>query len=368
MMGFYQRMAADRAAKKAVAAEGPRPKYKVLTADMLKPQDRQHAAAVATFLNSGDEAYKLAGKEGFAYKDLDLRRRVGAITYKGVEVALLFHREVTELEPGPADPVPQHFLKEPSRAWLMVDLLDTDDVERKKGLSSRLQTLMGQVQRLQMLWEDEETKRKHLGEQLEKVTPELQQLQSLREKVALLEMEKKATDKELEGLRNEVRDQKEQRRKDKLNLVHQMFPVFNTVWLAGLHRVGDQLYGILKAQVTEALGKIGVKFIEPGVGDTFDPTQHHAIHAAAFPTGSKEIGSILLVHRVGWSLGGNVIEATEVSVGVEKENQNAEEESNGTNESAGGTTQTDGSPSGDSGGIDSTETSLGTGEVGPMGL
>ena len=319
MSDFYGKMKADRAARNANAADGPRPKYRVLQADLLKQADREQAAAVASFLQSGEEAYKLAGHEGFSYRDLDLRRRVGVILYRGMEVALLFRREVVELEPGPADPVPQRALKDPAGAWIQVDLLDTDDVERKKGIGERLQRALGQVSRLQMLWQDEETRRKHLEAQMLSIGPDREALKGLREKVALLELEKKATASELEGLRREIREQKEARKNDKLDLVRQMFPVFNTVWLAGLHRVGDQLYGMVKLQLTEALAKVGISFIEPVVGDKFDPIHHHAIHATAFPEGSKEIDTVLKVHRVGWSFGNTVVEAAEVLVGVEQQ-------------------------------------------------
>jgi len=329
MMGFYQKMAADRAAKKAVSADGPQPKYRVLQADMLKQADREKAAAVATFVRSAEEAYKLAGQEGFAYKDLDLRRRVGVITYKGAEVALLFYREVVELEPGPADPVPQRALKDPKNAWIQIDLLDTDDVERKKGMSDRLRGSMDQVGRLQMLWQQQETLRKHLEAQIEKVAPALQDLSALKERCALLEAERKATINEIEGLKRDLREEKEARKKDKREMVQQMFPVFNTVWLAGLHRVGDKLYGIIKTQLIDALKKIGVSLIEPVVGDKFDPQTHHAVHATTFPEGSREIGAVAVVHRVGLVIGGVVVEAAEVTVGIEGKSSNEEAKSNG---------------------------------------
>lgn len=370
-MGFYQKMAADRLAKKANAAEGERPKYKLLSADLLKQTDREHAAAVASFVATGEEAYKLAGQEGFRYVDLDLRRRIGVVEYKGVEIALLFNRQITELEPGPADPVPQRALKNPDNAWLVVDLLDTDDVEKKKGQTNRVHALMGQVNRLQMLWEEEQLQRKHIGEQLEKITPELQQLGKLRERIALMELEKKTTDAEIDNLRNEVRKLKDLRLRDKLELVRQIFPVFNTVWLAGLHRVSDQLYGMLKKQVTDALGGIGVKFIEPELGEPFNPEMHHAIHAIARPAGSRDIGAVLQVNKVGWKLGGAVIEAADVFVGVEEEKSEQEEaKSNGEEQPANESTATVGgdadktaTPRHD-GGVDSGKVADDSGQVG----
>jgi hypothetical protein len=106
-----------------------------------------------------------------------------------------------------------------------------------------------------------------------------------------------------------------------LRLVQEMFPVFNTVWLAGVHRHGDQLYDIIKKQLTEALAKVGVSFVEPKTGDQFDPAQHHAVHGVGFQEGSKEIGTVVQVHRAGWKLGGLVIEAADVAVGVESKSE-----------------------------------------------
>jgi molecular chaperone GrpE (heat shock protein) len=315
-MGFYQKMAEDRKAGRLGS-----PKYRVLQVDMLKQADREKAATVISFVQSDSDAYKLAGHDGFAYKDLDLRRRVGVITYRGAEVALLFKREILELEPGPADPVPQITIKDPVDAWLQIDLLNADPVEKRKGIGERLSAALGQVSRLQMLWQESKTLSEKRGEELESIKKDREALKGLREKVALMELAAKATDKEIEGLRRDLTKEKLARETDKRDLVRQMFPVFNTVWLAGLHNVRDTLYGIIKQQLTEALGKIGVKFVEPSVGDPFDPALHHAIHGQQYPVGSHEIGTVIQVHRVGWQIAATVVEAADVSVGVESKEE-----------------------------------------------
>jgi molecular chaperone GrpE len=321
-MGFYQKMAEDRKAGKL----GVTPKYRVLQVDMLKPADREAAAAIISFVQSDSDAYKLAGHDGYAYKDLDLRRRVGVVTYKGVEVALLFKREIVEREPGPGDPVPECVIKDPAGAWIQVDLLASDVVEKRKGIGDRLSQSMSQVSRLQILWQEEEGRRKRAEEEVAKLQKDKETNKALRERVSLMEAEKKATDREVEGLKRDLQKEKEGRRTDKLDIVKQMFPVFNTVWLAGVHRVGDSLYRIIKQQLSEALDKIGAKFVEPKIGDTFDPAFHQAVHAQPFPTGSKEIGSVVSISRVGWQLGNVVIEAADVAVGVEQKEEENEKE------------------------------------------
>jgi molecular chaperone GrpE (heat shock protein) len=333
-MGFYQKMAEDRAAGKL----GGTPKYRVLQVDMLKQADREKAATIISFVQSDSDAYKLAGHDGFAYKDLDLRRRVGVVTYRGVEIALLFKREVLEMEPGPADPVPERTLRDPVGAWIQIDLLNADAVEKRKGIGDRLSAAIAQVQRLQMLWQEEKGRREKAEEEVEKGKGAKEALRGATEKIALMEAEKKATDREIEGLKRDLQKEKEARRNDKLNLVREMFPVFNTVWLAGVHNVGNQLYGIIRTQLTEALGKIGIKFVEPKTGDTFDPNSHHAVHGQPYQTGAREIGTVVQIHRVGWTLGSAVIEAADVSVGVEaKEEVKDGERERGTSKDESGT-------------------------------
>lgn len=325
-MGFYQKMADDR--KKGLL--GSKPKYKVLQVDMLKQQDREAAASVTSFMNSSEDAHRLAGQAGFSYRDLDLRGRCGVVVYKGVEVALLFKREMLELEPGPADPVPQNVLKEPSEVWLKVDLLSAEPVEKRKGLGDRLSKAMEQVSRLSILWEEQKSKRARAEEEAEKLRKDAELARGLREKLGLMDKEKEKLELEVEGLRRDLKKSQEERRSDKLTMVGQMFPVFDTVWLAGLHRVGDTLYGMVKQQMMEGLAKVGVKLLAPAVGDTFDPNLHNAVHGNQFPRGSKEIGTVVHLHRVGWQLGASVTPA-EVAVGIEQR----EEEGDGRTEARG---------------------------------
>src|SRR6266700_1002799 len=121
-MGFYDRMKEERARKKV----GDKPTYKVLQADMISGAEKERVASIASYVRTGDEAHKLAGHDGFAYRGLDIRGRCGVVTYRGKEVALLFKREITEIEPGPSDPVPERTLNEPAEAWIQINLLGTE--------------------------------------------------------------------------------------------------------------------------------------------------------------------------------------------------------------------------------------------------
>lgn len=301
---------------------GKPPTYKILQADQVRGTDRERASAVASFVRTGNDAHKLAGHERFSYQGLDLRGRCGVVKFNGIEVALLFERLVNEVEPGPADPVPERTLKMPEDAWIQIDLLNTDQVTRQKGISERLRTALESAKRLEVLWKSEESERKRVELLLEKGKAAREDLKVSNEKIVLMGLEVKQSNEEVETAKRKLREEQMARKDDRVRMVEELFPVFNTVWLAGEHRVGDTLYGILRKQLTEALGKVGAELVEPHVGDEFDPQLHHAVHSYEFPTGSREIGTVIQVNRVGWKLaGGQVVTAAEVAVGIEKEKE-----------------------------------------------
>jgi molecular chaperone GrpE (heat shock protein) len=332
---FYGKMKRDREAglrperpldkairhlREAVSAQGGvNPKYKVLQVDMLKESDREKAAAVSSFVTTGDEAYKLAGQDGFGYKDLDEhRRRVGVVTYHGVEVSLLFRKLVVEREPGPADPIPERTLTAPADEWLSISLLNTDKATVQKGTSDQLRAMITQRDRFETLYRSEAQEKKNLEGELNKYRESQQELRALRERVGLQAKEIQASTMEIERLKTDVQRQVLGRREDKANMVRQLMPVFNTAVLAGLHRVGDQLYGMLKKQIIEGLNNIGIEMVDPAVGEAFDPQLHHAVHSYEFPTGAQEVNTVRQVNQIGWKLTkGQVLEPAMVAVGVE---------------------------------------------------
>lgn len=297
---------------------GPEPTYKVLQADLIRGSEKERAAAIASFVTTGGDAHKLAGHEGFSYRDLDLRGRCGVVLYKGMEVALLFKREVCQISPGPADPVPERALKEPADAWIQISLLNTDEADRQKGVGERLRQALAQIDRLKSLWKAEEADKLMAENALIKLEGAGEKLRQAQEEITLIKAAYEGSQRANEVLIREVNSQKEARQNDKKKVVEEIFPVFNTVWLAGVHRVGDQLYGILKKQMADALSRIGIALIEPEVGELFDPGLHHAVHSHEFAEGAREIGCITQVQKVGWKMGPYVMGAAEVAVGVEK--------------------------------------------------
>lgn len=310
MADFYGKMKAARQLR-----------YKVLQASMVRESEKERASSIAAFVRTGEEAHKLAGHDDFSYFGLDVRGRCGVVKYKGIEVALLFKREVVEVEPGPADPVPERTIKDPADAWIQVSLLNEDAKAENKGIVDRLRQAIKSAENFKLLWSSESDARKRAESDFDKYQEERVGLQKLPGRVDSLEKELEKKTLEIEGLTVRLKEEREGRRQDRVTVVRELFPVVNTVWLAGVHRVGDALYGILNRQLVEVLGKIGILLIEPKVGERFNPELHHAVHTTQFESGAKEIDMVVQVHKVGWRFGGLVVEAADVVVGVEKEQQ-----------------------------------------------
>lgn len=146
------------------------PKYRVLEVDLIKKQDREKVALAARFVNTGPEAEQLAGQEGFGYRKLDLKGRVGVLTYKGAEVALLFERRVTEVEPGPVDPVPESTVTDPEQVWVRMDLVE---------LPKRVRAREGRAEQLQQEVLREQVMRNNALEQVEKANEQIQRLEKV---------------------------------------------------------------------------------------------------------------------------------------------------------------------------------------------
>lgn len=317
-MGFYDRMKEARLRQRQV---GEKPTYKVLQSDQINPAEKKRVASIASFVRTGDEAYKLAGHDGFAYSGLDMRGRCGVVKYRGKEVALLFKREIVEVEPGPADPVPERTLIEPAEAWIQIDLLGLDTGTQQSSVSDRLRSALGSIENLKLLWNNEKRDRQKVEEKLVTYEQERVELQTLKSKVE--RYEKTITEQilEVEGLKRQLNDEKRERKSEHIKLVEALFPVFNTVWLAGLHRVEDKLYSMLQKMLEDGLGKIGITLIEPELGEEFNPQIHNAVHGVPYPVGAKEINTVVQVNQVGWKLNSQVVAVAEVYVGVEKEEE-----------------------------------------------
>ena len=62
------------------------------------------------------------GVNGWACQCLDQNGRVYILSYKGIEVALYFKRQLTEIKLNPGDHYPEGVMQDPSEAWQRLDI------------------------------------------------------------------------------------------------------------------------------------------------------------------------------------------------------------------------------------------------------
>lgn len=97
----------------------------------LHSVDREQVQLISRYVITPGDALRLcASDKRWSLLRMDaVRGRVMVLTYNGVEVRLLFHRQVMEevLEAGM--PVPDQKIDDPSQEWLSINLLD--DAEQK---------------------------------------------------------------------------------------------------------------------------------------------------------------------------------------------------------------------------------------------
>ena len=124
-------------------------RHTVLTATMMSREDRELVEATVKTINSGPEAMTLPQvfnveiqandahgvplrefsktnthiSNGWACTEIGDRGQVYILSYHGIEVALFFKRQLTEIKLDPGDRQPEGVLQDPIDAWQKLDLL-----------------------------------------------------------------------------------------------------------------------------------------------------------------------------------------------------------------------------------------------------
>lgn len=99
-------------------------RYTVLTINQISEDHKDTVAATLKSINTGAQMMTLPdGVNGWACKVLDHMGRCYLVSYKGIEVALYYHRQLTEVIPQPGDRVPEGVCQDPSEAWQRLDLI-----------------------------------------------------------------------------------------------------------------------------------------------------------------------------------------------------------------------------------------------------
>lgn len=144
-------------------------KFPVLTIDGLDRSKKDAIRAVIKALATADEAYELVFEkkgyeQGWQMEPIGYNgRTIGVLKRYGVEVAVFWPRQVTEVEPQPGEPAPEFELKIIGDLWQRLDILGPsareanyfikkrhDELEESKRLlEARVFALQAQVNHLE---------------------------------------------------------------------------------------------------------------------------------------------------------------------------------------------------------------------------
>lgn len=99
-------------------------RHTVLTVDQMAEADKRFVQATLKTITNGSQAKTLPdGKNGWACLALDSRARAYVLSFRGIEVALFYQRQLTEVQLQPGDRFPEGVVQDPQEAWMRLDLI-----------------------------------------------------------------------------------------------------------------------------------------------------------------------------------------------------------------------------------------------------
>lgn len=99
-------------------------RHTVLTASQLPPDKVEMIAAVLKTVTNGPQALTLPdGHSGWSTTEIGHLGKIYLVAYCGIEVALFFKRQLTEIIPEPGEKIPEGVLQDPLEAWQRLDLM-----------------------------------------------------------------------------------------------------------------------------------------------------------------------------------------------------------------------------------------------------
>lgn len=159
-------------------------KYPMLTIDQLDRNKKDAIRAVIKALTTADEAYELVFEnkgyeQGWQLEPINYNgRTIGILKRYGVEVAVFWPRQVTEVEPQPGEQPPEFELKIIGDLWQRLDILGPSARQanyfikrRQDELEETKRLLEGRVFALQQQVDLLETELLHANEKLERKKP-----------------------------------------------------------------------------------------------------------------------------------------------------------------------------------------------------
>lgn len=111
--------------------------YTVLMTTQLTEPDRKIVTKALVHCTTPNKCRELMAKEpGWMYRDISFVQdhKCGLLLYKGLSVALFYHRQVINIEPMPNDPVPSGVLENDEDVWVRLDLFSLSPRQQHQEL------------------------------------------------------------------------------------------------------------------------------------------------------------------------------------------------------------------------------------------
>jgi hypothetical protein len=116
-------------------------KYTVLTINQMSKVDREIVIGTLKTVTTGAHAMTLPNTPGWRTERLDMLGRALVVSYHGIEVAVFFKRQLSEVRLHPGDRFPEGCLQESEDAWQRLDLLGQSAKKANLVLTTQLKRL-----------------------------------------------------------------------------------------------------------------------------------------------------------------------------------------------------------------------------------
>lgn len=289
---------------------------RMAVASRLNSVDRAYALAVSRMVRTPNEARRLAGKDGWTVRSLDNLGRVYALTFRGCESRIFFHRQFLNVPISSMNGAPVPAISHSEDAeWLAIDLLHDAGVMAKEADEdaemSRLQKENFDMKQMQA---DEH---EHMENQMVGLMGEINCYKVMTEKAAAmvvsLRQELTLKDQQMDQVRKAANQRAELAAEEKAHkVVAGMFVTVQNLWRARTHWAQDDVARNMWDAARQALELLGYEILIPSEGDIFNPNIHQATETLAM--GDEYAGKIVAVHSIGIRKGAVLIHAADVAV------------------------------------------------------
>lgn len=125
--------------------------FTTLTTEIMSSADKANVLAALSKVQTLAEAKALAQKEHFACRDIDHQGRVKVITYRGVEILLMYRRMTSSVPLSESHGTPSFSLTNMDDVWLLVNLANISNQNTLKGLFQEIERLKNSLARHEAL-------------------------------------------------------------------------------------------------------------------------------------------------------------------------------------------------------------------------